>query len=211
MRTAINVVLWDENIYLLNGMRVILNEYFLRNNISVTFSELEEIKHADLVVVTSFPRENNQNKCTKIIMFKKLARGVCYQRELSSGAEIELLEDALDWLYTMPIEEISHDYSNKKALTPCEKQTLQAIETQLSIKQIAEFLGLSRKTVCAHKYTAMQKLGFRRTHDLYCWLLQGGLLVEQSENESVTAPCPSGREQLTQQRVRGQIYSCATD
>lgn len=209
MKASINVVLWDDNIYLLNGMRIILKEYFLRNNMSVTFSEIEEIKHADLVVTTSSSRENNKKKRTKIIMFKKLARGVCHQRKLSLDAEIELLEDVLDWLYTMPMEEIPHDYSNKKALTPCETQTLHAIAAQLSIKQIAEFLDLSRKTVCAHKYTAMQKLGLRRTHSLYQWLMQGGLLVEESE--SLTAPCPSGREQLTQQPVRDQIYSCTTD
>lgn len=209
MRTAINVVLWDENIYLLNAMRIILKEYFLRNNMSVKFSEIEEIKHADLVVTTLSARENNKKKCTKIIMFKKLTRGVCYQKELSLGAEIESLEDALNRLYIMPIEEVTHDYSDRKALTLSEKQALQAIAAQLSIKQIAEFLGLSRKTVCAHKYTAMQKLGLRRTHSLYQWLLQGGLLVEESK--SLTAPCPSGREQLTQQPVRDQIYSCTTD
>jgi len=209
MRDSINVVLWDENIYLVKAIRIILKDYFLQHDILVTFNAIEDIKHADLVVTTSSSRENDQKTNTKIIMFKKLGRGVCYQKELSSDAEIALLENVLDTLYTLPPEEISSDKSNRKSLTLCEKQTLQAIEAQLSIKQIAEFLGLSRKTICAHKYTAMQKLGFGRTHALYHWLLQGGLLVEERKN--LIAPRPSGREPLTQQRVRNQVYSCTAD
>jgi len=209
MRDSINVVLWDENIYLVKAIRIILKEYFLQHDILATFNAIEDIKHADLVVTTSSSRENGKKTGTKIIMFKKLSRGVCYQKELSSGAERALLENALDTLYTLPPEEISPNKSNRKALTLCEKQTLQAIEAQLSIKQIAEFLGLSRKTVCAHKYTAMQKLGFGRTHALYQWLLQGGLLVE--ERKSLTSPRSSGRKQLTQQRVRNQVYGCTAD
>ncbi|MCS3431595.1 response regulator transcription factor [Klebsiella sp. BIGb0407] len=209
MRNAINIVLWDENIYLVKAIKIILKEYFFQNDISVTFNAIEDIKYADLVVTTSSSRENDKGICNRIIMFKKTGRGVCYQKELNSGAEIELLENVLDTLYTMPPEEISSDKLNRKSLTLREKQTLQAIEAQLSIKQIAEFLGLSRKTVCAHKYTAMQKLGFERTHALYHWLLQGGLLAE--EREGLSPPCSSGRERLTQQRVCNQVYGCTAD
>jgi DNA-binding CsgD family transcriptional regulator len=65
-------------------------------------------------------------------------------------------------------------------LTPRERQVLQGICRELTPNQIAKRLSLSVKTVSTHKLTAMRKLGFKRSSELYYWLLQGGLGQEKS-------------------------------
>jgi len=184
MKSSINVALWDKDIYLLKAIRVVFEEYFLEKNISVTFRTLKDINLADWVVTTSTPRANGEKKSTKIIIRKNLDRETIYQKEISLGAEVESLKKILDTVYTASLENIYSERLSRSVITRRERQILQALATQLSVKQIADFLGLSRKTVCTHKYTAMKKLGFKRTNDLYHWLLLGGLQVEEDESEN---------------------------
>ncbi|MCL1029405.1 hypothetical protein KAJ71_10290 [Serratia sp. arafor3] len=65
-------------------------------------------------------------------------------------------------------------------LTPRERDILQGISRELTPRQIANNLSLSVKTVSTHKLTAMRKLGFKRNSELYFWLRQGRLDLENS-------------------------------
>lgn len=68
-------------------------------------------------------------------------------------------------------------------LTPREHQVLRCMSCGLTANRVAWVLKITAKTVSAHKRSAMRKLGFRRSGELYHWLLQGGL---ESEKRVVT-------------------------
>ncbi|OQV35960.1 hypothetical protein BV901_10300 [Serratia nematodiphila] len=64
-------------------------------------------------------------------------------------------------------------------LTPREHQVLRCMSCGLTASRVAWVLKITEKTVSAHKRSAMRKLGFRRSGELYQWLLRGGLEYEK--------------------------------
>lgn len=67
----------------------------------------------------------------------------------------------------------------RQDLSPREREVLYLMSWETSPNQLGRILKLSPKTVSAHKRGAMRKLGFRRSHELYSWLRQGGLEREK--------------------------------
>ncbi|WP_261288152.1 response regulator transcription factor [Serratia fonticola] len=61
-----------------------------------------------------------------------------------------------------------------------EHQVLHYLMQGVSQSQTANLLCLKVKTVHSHKRSAMQKLNFTRTSELFHWLLQGGLTLNLS-------------------------------
>ncbi|WP_411751851.1 response regulator transcription factor [Serratia sp. (in: enterobacteria)] len=86
-----------------------------------------------------------------------------------------LLEEMYCQACLQPWESEKQSTDRYLQLTPRERQVLQWIRRELTPNQIANRLSLSVKTVSTHKLTAMRKLGFKRSSELYYWLLQGGL------------------------------------
>lgn len=63
----------------------------------------------------------------------------------------------------------------KPVLTAAERFVMHGLAMGLSATCIAEMLGLSPKTISAHKRNGMRKMGFSRNFELYHWLSCGGL------------------------------------
>lgn len=62
-----------------------------------------------------------------------------------------------------------------RSITLRESEVLRYLRQGKSQVETANIMGLHVKTVSTHKRSAMRKLNFKRDHQLYHWLLQGGL------------------------------------
>ena len=56
------------------------------------------------------------------------------------------------------------------------------ISAQLPLSQIARKMQLSVKTVSSHKHSAMRKLKLTSNQELYDWILQSGMIIQQKNH-----------------------------
>jgi DNA-binding CsgD family transcriptional regulator len=157
-------------------MRLILTQYFNAKDISVIFMSDDSNSLVDLVVVTAHTSTQRGPKRYRNIILQKNSIGmVCRQEECCLNDTPDTVVHLLDKLFTSPSEESSPYMSDRLGISRREREVLRAIAAEIPPALIAKRLKISIKTVSNHKLTAMRKLGFHRTHDLYYWLLQGGL------------------------------------
>ena len=68
-----------------------------------------------------------------------------------------------------PLEEL---VPRKRVLTSREREVLKLLAEGRTVRAAAEFLGLSIKTVDAHKFNLMRKLGIHNKAELVMWAIQ---------------------------------------
>jgi two-component system response regulator NreC len=69
----------------------------------------------------------------------------------------------------IPIEELA---SGKRMLTAREREVLKLLAEGRTVRSVAGVLGLSVKTVDAHKFNLMRKLGIHNKAELVMWAIQ---------------------------------------
>ena len=69
----------------------------------------------------------------------------------------------------LPIEELA---SGKRILTVREREVLKLLAEGNTVRSVAGILGLSVKTVDAHKFNLMRKLGIHNKAELVMWAIQ---------------------------------------
>jgi len=69
----------------------------------------------------------------------------------------------------LPIEELA---SGKRMLTAREHEVLKLLAEGRTVRSVAGILGLSIKTVDAHKFNLMRKLGIHNKAELVMWAIQ---------------------------------------
>jgi DNA-binding NarL/FixJ family response regulator len=69
----------------------------------------------------------------------------------------------------LPIEELA---SGKRMLTAREREVLKLLAEGRTVRSVAGILGLSIKTVDAHKFNLMRKLGIHNKAELVMWAIQ---------------------------------------
>ena len=67
----------------------------------------------------------------------------------------------------------------REPLTLREHEVLCHLKQGKTHASAANCLGIKVKTISSHKRAAMKKLNFRRTNELFHWMLQGGLTRHQ--------------------------------
>lgn len=67
-----------------------------------------------------------------------------------------------------PLEEVRRN----RALTAREREVLKLLAEGRTVRSVAEVLGLSMKTVDAHKFNLMRKLGIHNKAELVMWAIQ---------------------------------------
>lgn len=180
MKKHIIIALWDSDRFFLHAIRLILTEYFNAKGISVIFMPSDSSSLADLVVITAHTSTQRGSKRYRNIILQKNSNGMpCMQEKCCLNDPPDTVLYLLDKLFTAtsPSEVSSASVSDGLKISQREREVLLAIAAEIPPSQIAKRLNISAKTVSSHKLTAMHKLGFNRTHDLYHWLLQGGLSV----------------------------------
>ena len=76
---------------------------------------------------------------------------------------------ATDTVSELPIEELA---SGKRTLTAREHEVLKLLAEGRTVRSAAGILGLSIKTVDAHKFNLMRKLGIHNKAELVMWAIQ---------------------------------------
>jgi two-component system, NarL family, response regulator NreC len=69
-------------------------------------------------------------------------------------------------------EWIAEPPSRKRALTSREREVLKFLAEGRTVRSVADILGLSIKTVDAHKFNLMRKLGVHNKAELVMWAIQ---------------------------------------
>lgn len=81
------------------------------------------------------------------------------ERVASPGAEVS----------EFPLDEMA---SRKRVLTAREREVLKLLAEGRTVRSVAAILGLSVKTVDAHKFNLMRKLGIHNKAELVIWAIQ---------------------------------------
>jgi len=68
-----------------------------------------------------------------------------------------------------PLEEFT---SRRRVLTAREREVLKLLAEGRTVRSVADVLGLSAKTVDAHKFNLMRKLGIHNKAELVMWAIQ---------------------------------------
>lgn len=178
MKSAISIALYDSNLFFLHGLQHLFKMYFKDKGIPVIFTPTANACGADLVVNSCSALKPCEPVQLKITLRRKNYWGEYsyHQGEVGYYAKPESVALLLDELFNTPMTEpMPQNALSEKVgirITRREKEVLREIVTELSAVRIAKKLQISIKTVSAHKHSAMRKLGFRNSQELYIWLLQ---------------------------------------
>ena len=111
----------------------------------------------------AWPTPSGNAKCavrqTSAIELVTMVRG-------TAGSPIVATDAAVSEL---PIEELA---SGKRMLTAREREVLKLLAEGSTVRSVAGILGLSVKTVDAHKFNLMRKLGIHNKAALVMWAIQ---------------------------------------
>lgn len=190
MRKVITVCILDENRFFVQGVQQILLTYFKVEGVRFV-GESEEAR-ADLVF-WSIRKGGPLQLCCHRKAEKPTTSGyITVSNKLRSTPSRCLREEGHIWRQARPqallllveqclqsrdnlVRPVHCPYCRVLVLTVREQEVMRCIGWEMTMKNVANYLSISQKTVSAHKRAAMRKLGFHRNSELYHWLLLGGL------------------------------------
>ncbi|OMQ18954.1 helix-turn-helix transcriptional regulator [Serratia oryzae] len=186
MKSPIVIALWDSNQFLMQGMRQVLKTYFHMKGVSVIFIPLtracvvDSIK-TDLIAKRMVDWDSVGYKRHKMVITRNDMLLGSWQGEFNLCEKPEVMIRLLDELFApTPPEHLRFNLGHTK-ISAREIEVLRGIATELTPYQIAKNMQISIKTVSGHKHAAMRKLGFKRTHELYNWLLQSSIILDEKK------------------------------
>lgn len=183
MKTSIAIALHDTNIFFLQGMRHILDDYFLAKGMSVRFTPANSGHRANLIVNSAFPW-GGEKKTIKITVIHEHFWGDCIylQGMINRNEKPAAIVSLLDKLLTPAGIHTKRGETTLIRFTSREQEVLLKISAQLPLSQIARKMQLSVKTVSSHKHSAMRKLKLTSNQELYDWMLQSGMIIQQKNH-----------------------------
>ncbi len=111
----------------------------------------------------------------------RVGTGRCAARQTSADELVQLVRDAYNRSEaSLPEEDSGQDlprsaqslFSQRRALTSREREVLKLLAEGKTVRAAATILGLSSKTVDAHKFNLMRKLGLHNKAELVMWAIQ---------------------------------------
>jgi DNA-binding CsgD family transcriptional regulator len=185
---TVKVLLIDKDEYFMEGLRQVISDFYLSKDTVVRFVEQPLPGFSADIIFQAIGYGVTVN------VWKMLQQGISPplfflirdRREVQLSHLFQPLQkngtlyrhqsvDAVKRLLAMQQLSSSEINVNNHSLTPRERQVLRWLGQGKSLLETANKLSLKDKTVSTHKRTAMRKLNFKRNHELYHWLLQGGL------------------------------------
>jgi len=107
----------------------------------------------------------------------------CTVRQTSAEQLVEMVRKAHygnGAVHEMPSQAIGDKQEKlrrrKRLLTTREREVLKLLAEGRTVRSVADFLGLSAKTVDAHKFNLMRKLGLHNKAELVMWAIQKKVL-----------------------------------
>lgn len=109
-------------------------------------------------------------------LYYDVAKSNILYRHQSVSTILQLIENTL-YSQQLPPEEMQQTAKIclHEPLTPREQEVLFHLKQGKAHASVASCMGIKEKTISSHKRSAMKKLNFRRTSELFHWMLQGGL------------------------------------
>ena len=107
--------------------------------------------------------------------------GIRAVRQTSSEELIKIIRDACQWggmnygevsLSRSPQRASETLFGQKRTLTAREREVLKLLAEGRTVRAAAAILGLSTKTVDAHKFNLMRKLGIHNKAEMVMWAIQ---------------------------------------
>lgn len=195
MKNTLDIAIIDDNSFYAVGLFMALSIYFRSQKIKVVLlSEEANIKTADIifqairigVFVDPHPRADNGTPLYFAIADRKdthlqhLYRGVHKSNILYRHQPVTTILQHVERHDFSKLFEIQKMLPTSglpihKPLTQREYEVLFHLKQGKTPACAAICIGVNEKTISAHKRAAMRKLNFRRTNELFHWMLQGGL------------------------------------
>ncbi|MBC3377671.1 response regulator transcription factor [Serratia fonticola] len=200
MKNKVSISLNDHNSYFLVGLRHALIEYFTDLHTEVNFFSGYSSGKPDIIFQARYQGEKTdicrylpadapqplyfviRDRAERHFTppFRCIAKSSTLYRNQSLGDMLEKVKLAMQ-LHSPPSERATHcPACHRQLLTERERQVLHYLRQGVSQSQTANILQLKVKTVHSHKRSAMKKLNFTRTSELFHWLLQEGLTLNLS-------------------------------
>ncbi|ALL35899.1 response regulator transcription factor [Serratia marcescens] len=113
-------------------------------------------------------------------LYRGLTKSNILYRHQSVNSVLQLIGNTL--LAPQPSPERTRQgrkVCHHESLTPREQEVLYQLQQGKTHAGVASLLGIKEKTISSHKRAAMKKLNFKRTNELFHWMLQGGLTSHQ--------------------------------
>lgn len=189
---TVKVLMIDNDKYFMEGLRRIISDFYLSIHTVVKFVEqprpgfsvdiiFQAIGYGVTVDVCKSLRQGiscpqfflirDQKNILLSHQFQSVRKNGTLYRHQTIDAVKRLLSEQQFQPASVDIN------TDNQHLTLREREVLSCLEQGKSLMETANEMNLKDKTVSTHKRTAMRKLNFKRNHELYHWLLQGGLTL----------------------------------
>lgn len=196
---TITVLLIDGNKYFLDGLRYVIDDVHRHENIVVNYIyqpisglSVDIVFQAICYGVTVDVRRYLQPGIPPPLMFfirdkrdprlSHVFQGVRKNGTLYRHQSIDDVRNMLEAAMFMRRFQLPRgDYTVAEPLTYRESEVLRYLRQGRSPTDTARVMKLQVKTVSSHKRSAMRKLNFKRNHELFHWMLQGGLTRSAKE------------------------------
>jgi DNA-binding NarL/FixJ family response regulator len=129
---------------------------------------LRESPHSKVFFLTNHDEESRGDE------FNDTA---CAVRRTSAEELLEMLRKTADGeSFTQAFEWFPEPVPRRRDLTAREREVLKLLAEGKTVRSAATILGLSTKTVDAHKFNLMRKLGVHNKAELVMWAIQSKLV-----------------------------------
>lgn len=195
MEKILHILLNDRDHYFLTGLQHGLSEYFAAQNTQVNFFRGLSTNKPD-IIFQAVQQGEVRNICRHFLTEEPqplyfvirdktqrhfpshtrcIARSTTLYRDQNMNDIVEKVKLAMQPQALPQEKRGTCPACHRQDLTERERQVLRYLRRGVSQSQIAIYLQLTVKTVHSHKRSAMKKLNFTRTNELFYWMLHGGL------------------------------------
>ncbi|EMH4104637.1 helix-turn-helix transcriptional regulator [Serratia marcescens] len=201
MNKTLNIVIIDDDKFYTAGLVMVLAIYLKNQGQQAKFSShltygktadivFQAIRCGTLIAPGSAICMNNDKPVYVAIadrkdahlqhLYRSVNKSNILYRHQSVSLILQLMENVLLSLQkTSEKTQSTSENLQHLALTQREREVLHQLKQGKTPACVASFLGIKEKTISSHKRAAMRKLNFKRTNELFHWMLQGGLTCHQ--------------------------------
>ena len=199
-KTFIIAIIDNDNFYMA-GLIMALSAYFKNKNRNVNFIHGSSITEpADIIFQaircgtfidprSQYHANSGKSHYFAIVdnrephlqhLYRNVEKNNVFYRHQSVNNLLQLIEKKI-----FSSQQLPETHPSEQEVFLREPLTLREHEVLCHLKQgkthasAANCLGIKVKTISSHKRAAMKKLNFRRTNELFHWMLQGGLSRHQ--------------------------------
>ncbi|CUZ26217.1 helix-turn-helix transcriptional regulator [Serratia marcescens] len=201
MNKTLNIVIIDDDKFYTAGLAMALAIYLKNQGQQVEFSShlaygkttdivFQAIRCGTLIASGSAICMNNDKPVYVAIadrkdahlqhLYRSVNKSNILYRHQSVSLILQLMENVMLSLQKTSVKtQSTSENLQHLALTQREREVLHQLKQGKTPACVASFLGIKEKTISSHKRAAMRKLNFKRSNELFHWMLQGGLTCHQ--------------------------------